>query len=73
MPDPAAEPATPWARYVGAIVMTGMTIALGINACVAAALGSNSIERISFETACSCAFAALCSLAYAATRRRRIS
>ncbi len=71
MADLDAESAKPWSLYVGTMVMAGMAVLSGIDAWIAAALGSNFTARMSLQIGISCGFAALGSLAYALRRSQK--
>lgn len=71
MVNPAPESAKPWTEYIGAMVMTGIAIISGVDACVATVLGNSAVARISLQTMLTSAFAALGSLVYIILRHRK--
>jgi hypothetical protein len=71
MADSDKNSAKPWPLYIGTMVMAGVAIIAGIDSGIAAALGNDDVTRTSLGTACSFAFAALGSLAYALWLGRR--
>lgn len=61
----------PWSLSVGSLVMAGMAVTSGVAACIAMIVGGDAVARMSAESGCSYAAAALGSLIYARLRSKR--